>query len=331
MPIKIPNDLPAHDVLRREGVMVMSEATALRQDIRPLQIALLNLMPNKVRTETQFARLIGATPLQIELTLIRMSGHVPKNTSTEHMEAFYRPFPDLRPEKFDGLVVTGAPIELLPFEQVTYWRELTQVFEWSQTNVHSTFAVCWGAQAMLRHFHGVQKHALARKAFGCFRHRNRAPASPYLRGFSDEFTIPVSRWTEIREAELPRDRGLIVLMSADETGPCLIQDPAHRALYMFNHIEYDTTSLKEEYDRDVAKGEPIEVPVNYFPGDDPTRPPENRWRSHAHLLLGNWINEVYQTTPFDRSAIGVKAGPAQRTSHSARKAVAAQASSSASQ
>jgi homoserine O-succinyltransferase len=308
MPIKIPNGLPAHDVLRREGVMVMSEATALRQDIRPLQIALLNLMPNKVRTETQFARLIGATPLQIELTLIRMSEHRPKNTAAEHMEAFYRPFAALRQAKFDGLVVTGAPIELLPFEDVTYWRELCQVFEWSQTNVHSTFAVCWGAQAMLHHFHGVAKHPLARKAFGCFRHKNRAPTSPYLRGFSDDFTIPVSRWTEIREAELPPGRGLGVLMSAPETGPCLIEDPAHRALYMFNHIEYDTTSLKEEYDRDVAKGGPIDLPVNYFPGDDPTRPPENRWRSHAHLLLGNWINEVYQTTPFDMAAIGAAVG-----------------------
>lgn len=323
MPIKIPNGLPAHDVLRREGVMVMSEETALRQDIRPLQIALLNLMPNKVRTETQFARLIGATPLQIELTLIRMSEHTPKNTAAEHMEAFYRPFVELKAQKFDGLVITGAPIELLAFEEVTYWGELTEVFDWSQTNLHSTFAVCWGAQAMLHHFHGVQKHALAKKAFGCFRHRNRAPASPYLRGFSDEFTIPVSRWTEIREAELPPSRGLTVLMSADETGPCLIEDPGHRALYMFNHIEYDTTSLKEEYDRDIARGEPIGVPVNYFPGDDPARPPENRWRSHAHLLLGNWINEVYQTTPFDMAAIGPAPAPARDGGRSAEVAVRA--------
>lgn len=309
MPIKIPTDLPAHDVLRREGVMVMSEESALRQDIRPLHVALVNLMPNKVRTETQFARLIGATPLQIELTLIRMTEHTPKNTSAEHMEAFYRPFSSLTDEKFDGLIITGAPIELLPFEEVTYWDELTRVFDWSQRHVHSNFAVCWGAQAMLHYFHGVEKHALTRKAFGCFPHRNRAPASPYLRGFSDAFTIPVSRWTEIREEELPPDRGLTVLVSADETGPCLIEDPGHRALYMFNHIEYDTTSLKEEYDRDVAKGEPIHVPVHYYPGDDPSQPPENRWRSHAHLLLGNWINQVYQTTPFQRSAIGTVLSP----------------------
>lgn len=304
MPIKIPTALPAHDVLRREGVMVMSEETAMRQDIRPLQIALLNLMPNKARTETQFARLIGATPLQIELTLIRMSDHQTKNTPAAHMESFYQPFEEVTDRKFDGLIITGAPIELLPFPEVTYWDELNRIFDWTQANVHANLAVCWGAQAMLHHFHGVGKHRLAQKAFGCFRHRNRAPASPYLRGFSDNFTIPVSRWTEIREDELPEGCGLNVLMSADETGPCLIEDPGHRALYMFNHIEYDTTSLKEEYDRDAARGGPVNLPVNYYPGDDPMKPPENRWRSHAHLLLGNWINEVYQTTPFDETDIG---------------------------
>jgi len=304
MPIKIPETLPAYSVLRREGVMVMSEEAAVRQDIRPLQIGLLNLMPNKVRTETQFARLIGATPLQIELTLVRMTEHQPKNTAAEHMEAFYAPFAQIRDRRFDGFIVTGAPIEHLPFEEVTYWDELTQVFDWTQTHVHSTFAICWGAQAMLRHFHGVPKHALAHKAFGCFRHRNCAPGSPYLRGFSDDFTIPVSRWTEIREAELPTDHGLNILMNAPETGPCLIEDPAHRALYMFNHIEYDTTSLDEEYKRDVANGAPIRLPVNYYHDDDPAQPPENRWRSHAHLLFGNWINEVYQSTPYDLAKIG---------------------------
>ena len=299
MPIKIPEDLPAHDVLRQEGVMVMSEAAAIRQDIRPLQIGLVNLMPNKARTETQFARLIGATPLQIELTLIRMSGHSPKNTPAEYLEAFYRPFSELRGACFDGLIVTGAPVELLPFEEVTYWQELTELFDWTQRQVHATLGVCWGAQAMLHHFHGVPKHTLEKKAFGCFRHRNRAPASPFLRGFSDDFTIPVSRWTEVREADLPGDAGLEILASAPETGPCLINDPGHRALYMFNHIEYDTTSLDEEYRRDVERGVEIEVPANYYPGNDPANPPENRWRSHAHLLFGNWINEVYQTTPFD--------------------------------
>jgi homoserine O-succinyltransferase len=304
MPIKIPASLPAHDVLRREGVMVMSEETAMRQDIRPLQIGLLNLMPNKARTETQFARLIGATPLQIELTLVRMTGHEPKNTSAQHMEAFYTRFAEVRERRFDGFIITGAPIELLEFEEVTYWDELREVFDWTQTHVFSAFAICWGAQAMLHHFHGVPKYPLPKKAFGCFRHHNCAPASPYLRGFSDDFTIPISRWTEIREADLPGGHGLRVLMRAPETGPCLIEDPAHRALYMFNHIEYDTTSLDEEYKRDIAAGTPIELPVHYYHDDDPSQTPENRWRSHAHLLFGNWINEVYQGTPYDLAKIG---------------------------
>ena len=307
MPIKIPADLPAHDVLTREGVMVMSEETAARQDIRPLQIGLVNLMPKKVQTETQLARLIGATPLQIDLTLIRMSDHVSKNTDSDHMETFYLPFSEARARKFDGLIITGAPIEHLPFEEVTYWDELCQIFDWTQSHVHQTFAICWGGQAMLHHFHSVPKHDLPAKAFGVFRHRNLAPASPYLRGFSDDFAVPVSRWTENRVADLPGDAGLEVLMQSDEVGPCLIHDPAHRALYMFNHLEYDSDTLKQEYDRDVAAGDPIEVPAGYYPGDDPARSPENRWRSHAHLLFGNWINQIYQTTPYDPDQIGAGA------------------------
>ena len=304
MPIRIPEGLPAHDVLRDEGVMVMSQGSAERQDIRPLQIGLVNLMPKKVQTETQLARLIGATPLQIELTLIRMSGHRSRNTSEAHMEAFYQTFAEARDRKFDGLIITGAPIEHLPFEEVTYWDELCEIFDWTQTNVQSTFAICWGGQAMLNYFHGVPKHDLNAKAFGCFRHRNLAPASPYLRGFSDDFTVPVSRWTETRSEDLTPEMGLEVLMQSSEVGPCLIDDPAHRALYMFNHLEYDSTTLKEEYDRDVANGSPIAVPRNYYPGDDPSQMPENRWRSHAHLLFGNWINQLYQTTPFDPALIG---------------------------
>ena len=310
MPIKIPNDLPARTTLEREGVMVMTEEDAIRQDIRPLRIALLNLMPNKVRTETQFARLIGATPLQVEMSLIRMSDHKPKNTPQAHMIAFYRSFREVEKagEKFDGLIVTGAPVELLPFEKVTYWDELRRIFDWTQTHVHSTMCICWGAQAALHHFHGVPKHALSRKAFGVFRHRNLKPASPYLRGFSDDFSIPVSRWTEVRLSDLPRNRGLEVLMESDETGLCLVEDPAHRMLYMFNHIEYDTTSLAEEYWRDIEAGRDIQIPANYFPGNDPHATPENRWRSHAHLLFGNWINEVYQTTPFELEKIGMGEG-----------------------
>ncbi|MDW3184110.1 homoserine O-acetyltransferase MetA [Roseobacter sp.] len=304
MPIKIPADLPAYDVLKHEGVMVVDEDQAARQDIRPLRIALLNLMPKKIQTENQFARLIGATPLQIELNLIRMSEHQTKNTAAAHMESFYRPFQEVKDQKFDGLIITGAPIEHLAFEEVTYWDELLEVMDWTQTNVHSTFGVCWGGMAMINHFHGVQKHMLDGKAFGCFRHRNLAPASQYLRGFSDDCVIPVSRWTEMRQAEIDAAPGLRTLLGSDEVGPCLVEDPAHRALYIFNHFEYDRDTLKQEYDRDVAEGSAITLPANYYPEDDPTQMPLNRWRSHAHLLYGNWINEIYQSAPFEMARIG---------------------------
>jgi homoserine O-succinyltransferase len=307
MPITLPETLPAYDVLSEEGVMVLGTDAAARQDIRPLRIGLLNLMPKKIQTETQFARLVGATPLQIDLHLIRMTDHATRNTAAAHMEAFYRPFAEVRDMKLDGLIVTGAPIEHLHWEDVTYWDELTEVFDWTQTHVHATMGVCWGGMAMAHHFHGVEKHMLSEKAFGCFRHVNTAPASPYLRGFSDDCVIPVSRWTEMRRSEI-EGAGLTILLDSDEVGPCLVEDEAHRALYIFNHLEYDSDTLREEYERDVAQGAgqggPITRPTNYFPDDDPTRPPANRWRSHAHLLYGNWINQIYQTTPFDLDAIG---------------------------
>ncbi|MEO0830569.1 MAG: homoserine O-succinyltransferase [Pseudomonadota bacterium] len=304
MPITLPETLPAYRVLSDEGVMVMGEDVAARQDIRPLRIALLNLMPKKIQTETQFARLIGATPLQIDLHLVRMTEHQSKTTAPAHMEAFYRPFQAVKDERFDGLIITGAPIEHLDFEAVTYWDELLDVFAWTQTHVHSTLGVCWGGMAMINHFHGIGKHMLPAKAFGCFEHRNLAPASPYLRGFSDEFVIPVSRWTEVREDEIIEKEELTILLGSQQAGPCLVEDPAHRALYIFNHFEYDSGTLKEEYDRDIANGTEINVPGNYYPGNDPTRTPRNRWRSHAHLLYGNWINQIYQTTPYDANAIG---------------------------
>lgn len=304
MPITLPANLPAYAVLEREGVMVMEDTVAARQDIRPLRIGLLNLMPKKIQTETQFARLIGATPLQINLSLIRMSEHETRNTAAEHMAEFYRPFSEIRDEQFDGLIITGAPIEHLDYADVTYWDELTEVFDWTQTHVHQTFGVCWGGMAMLWHFHGVPKHMLPAKAFGCFRHRNLAPSSPYLRGFSDDLLIPVSRWTEMRQADLDAAPGLRTLIASEQAGPCLVEDPAHRALMIFNHFEYDSTTLKEEYDRDIDAGRPINVPMNYFPDDDPQKMPLNRWRSHAHLLYGNWINEIYQTTPYDLAQIG---------------------------
>ena len=304
MPIKLPSDLPAYDVLTREGVMVLDEEMAARQDIRPLRIALLNLMPKKIQTENQFARLIGATPLQIEFSLIRMSDHQSRNTAADHLESFYRPFEEVTHEKFDGLIITGAPIEHLDFDDVTYWEELTRVFDWTQTNVHSTFGVCWGGMAMINYFHGIKKHLLEEKAFGCFRHSNLEPSSPYLRGFSDDLVVPVSRWTEMRAAEVDAVPSLTTLLGSTEVGPCLVEDAGHRALYIFNHLEYDRDTLKDEYDRDVAQGTPINVPCNYYPDDDPAQVPLNRWRSHAHLLYGNWINEIYQTTHYDLNDIG---------------------------
>ena len=304
MPIKIPANLPAHAVLSAEGVMVMDPSQADRQDIRPLRIALLNLMPLKIQTENQFGRLIGATPLQIELTLLRMTSHQTKNTSSDHMEQFYKPFSAVRDEKFDGLIITGAPIEHLDFQDVTYWPEMVEVMKWTQSHVHATLGVCWGGMAMINHLHGVKKHDLPQKAFGCFRHQNLDPSSPYLRGFSDDFVVPVSRWTEMKQDEIAAVPGLKTLLGSSETGPCLVEDSAHRALYLFNHFEYDSNTLKQEYDRDTANGTPINIPGHYYPGDDPRQTPLNRWRSHAHLFYGNWINEIYQTTPFDRNEIG---------------------------
>ncbi len=303
MPIKIPDDLPARATLNAEGVMVLSDSDAVRQDIRPMRIGLLNLMPNKVKTETQLARLLGSTPLQVELTLIKMTNHVARNTPSEHIISFYHDWEDVSSQRFDGFIVTGAPVETMPFEQVTYWDELRRVFDWTQTHVHSSFNICWGAQAAVHHFHGMPKYQLADKAFGVYVHRNLAPTSPYLRGFSDDFSIPVSRWTEVRSLDIPAQSGMSVLMESDEAGLCLLDDPSHRSLHMFNHIEYDSNSLSDEYFRDVAAGKPVAPPRNYFPNDDTTREPENRWRSHAHLLFGNWINQVYQTTPFDLAAI----------------------------
>lgn len=304
MPIKIADDLPARRTLEAEGVDVMREADAVRQDIRPLRIALLNLMPDKISTETQLARLLGATPLQVELTLVRISDHVSRNTSADHMASFYRPWSDVRDERFDGFIITGAPVEQLPFEEVSYWEELRAIFDWTQTHVHRSFSICWAAQAALYHFHGVGKHALERKAFGVFRHHNHVPASPWMRGFSDDFCVPVSRWSEVRRDDIPDGRGLQILAESAESGLCLIGDPGRGFLHMFNHLEYDTATLADEYARDGAG----QLPAHYFPGDDPAQAPQNHWRSHAHLLFGNWINEMYQTAPFDLDAVGQAPG-----------------------
>ena len=303
MPIRIPSKLPAFKILKSEGVNVMSNADADRQDIRPLKIGLLNLMPLKIQTENQFSRLIGSTPLQIELTLIRMSEHKSKHTSSDHMKSFYKSFEDIKEQKFDGLIITGAPIEHLEFNEVTYWDELRTIFDWTQNNVHSTFGVCWGGMAMINHFHNVEKHILGKKLFGCHRCQVTDPTSRFLTGFSDDLVIPVSRWTENKTSEI-LGAGLKILIDSETSGPCLVEDEKHNALYIFNHFEYDKETLKQEYDRDIKNNTPINIPMNYYPNDDPKMPPLNKWRSHAHLLYGNWINQIYQTTPFDINRIG---------------------------
>ena len=299
MPIKIPDTLPAHDILIREGVSIMRESEAGRQDIRPLRIGLLNLMPDKIRTETQIARLLGASPLQIELTLIRIGSHKSKNTAQDHLITHYQTWDDIKDKTFDGFLVTGAPIETLPFEEVTYWPELTEIFDWTRTNVHSNLFICWGAMAAAAHFHGLPKHPLGEKAFGVFRHKNLDPASPYLTGFSDDFQIPVSRHTEMRREDILACPELKLLIDSDFTGPCLILEPATRSLYIFNHIEYDSGSLKEEFDRDREAGKHIRPPHGYYPDDNINAAPLNRWRANAHLLFGNWIHQIYQSVPFD--------------------------------
>jgi homoserine O-succinyltransferase/O-acetyltransferase len=304
MPIKIPNDLPARRTLEVEGVRIIRETDAIRQDIRPLRIALLNLMPDKIRTETQIARVVGSTPLQVEMTLLTTGTYRPKNTPERHLLDFYKTWHEVRHEKFDGLIITGAPIETMPFEKVDYWDELTTIFDWAQTHVHSGFYICWAAQAALHYFHDVPKHQLEKKMFGIFRHLVLKPEASLLQGFNDQFSIPVSRHTETRKEDIPNKPGLTVLAESPESGLCLMEDVPHRAVYMFNHLEYDADTLKGEFERDKAVGQEIQIPRNYFPDDDPAQEPINQWRSYAHLLFWNWIGDIYQTTSFDVARIG---------------------------
>ncbi len=299
MPIKVPDNLPAQVVLEDEGVLLINEGAALRQDVRPLEIALLNLMPDKIKTEMQISRLLGATPLQIELSLVTTSSYAPKNTSAEHMLAFYKPWEEVKEQKFDGLIITGAPIETLPFQDVVYWRELTRIFDWSQTHVQETYNICWGAQAALQHFYGIPKYELPQKMFGVYPHRVLGGTDGLLRGFNDVISVPVSRHTEVRREDLPKDAGLEVLLESTESGLCLIRDEVRRQTYMFNHLEYDTDTLANEYHRDVSSGDLIEPPAYYFPDNDPLKEPINMWRAHGSLLIVNWINDLYQSTSFE--------------------------------
>ena len=304
MPIKIPNQLPATGTLRSENIFVMTETRAMTQDIRPLQILLLNLMPTKIDTETQLARVLGNTPLQIELELIAPAGHVSKNTSREHMLAFYKTFDQVKDRTFDGLIITGAPVELMAFEDVDYWPELCAVMEWSKTHAHSTLYICWGAQAGLYYHYGIQKHLLPEKLFGVFQHTVEDPNYILFRGFDDRFWVPHSRNTTVERADIEAVPGLKVLAASPEAGVYAVKSPEGRQVFLMGHAEYDRDTLKKEYLRDLAAGVDIRLPRNYFPGDDPTREPVVNWRSCAHLLYANWLNYcVYQTTPYDIQGI----------------------------
>jgi len=300
MPIRIPNELPATQTLTRENIFVMTETRAMTQDIRPLRIALLNLMPTKIDTETQLARLLSNTPLQVELELIASGHHIPKNTPEEHMLAFYKHFGDIRDQNFDGLIITGAPVEHLPFEEVEYWDELCEIMEWSKTHVHSTFHICWGAQAGLYYHYGIDKVALPEKLFGIFPHVVERRSNMLFRGFDDVFMVPHSRHTTIRREDVERRPELKILASSPEAGIYAMSTENGRQIFITGHSEYDPRTLEKEYLRDKAAGLPIAVPKNYYPDDDDTQPPRVTWRSCANLLYSNWLNYfVYQTTPYD--------------------------------
>lgn len=304
MPIKIPNDLPAVKVLESENIFVMTETRAITQDIRPLRILLLNLMPTKIDTETQFSRLLGNTPLQIELTLLHTKTHKAKHTSEEHLLTFYRDFDSVEEEYFDGLVITGAPVEKLDFEQVEYWDELCRILEWSKSHVFSTLSVCWGAQASLYYFYGIDKHPLDEKLFGVFSHNVEHSDSRLFRGFDDVFMAPHSRHTYVKREDIEACPKLEVLSASNEAGAFIIEDKKHRRVFITGHPEYDARTLEKEYLRDKNLGLDIKPPKNYYPDDDDTKAPLVSWKAHANLLYSNWLNYyVYQTTPYDIKVI----------------------------
>ena len=299
MPLKIPSDLPAFDILEGENIFVMDQNRAMSQDIRPLEIAIVNLMPTKIVTETQLLRLIGNTPLQVNITLIKTESHDPSHISAEHMESFYKNFSDIKKRHFDGLIITGAPVETLPFEEVDYWDELTDIMEWSKTNVYSTFHICWGAQAGLYYHYGIQKHPLPKKLFGIYEHVVRDEYIPLFRGFDDSFYAPHSRNTTVDANEIESHPSLKILAYSYEAGVYVVSAMDGRQIYVMGHSEYDKDTLNKEYQRDIAKGLDIDVPKNYFIDDDPSRGIKIKWRSHANLLFFNWLNYyVYQRTPY---------------------------------
>jgi homoserine O-succinyltransferase len=304
MPVKIPDTLPAMGILESENIFVMGESRALHQDIRALRVAILNLMPTKIVTETQLLRLLGNSPLQVEVELLHMESHDSRNTPPEHLLQHYSTFADVRDEKFDGLIVTGAPVEQMPFEDVDYWPELVELLDWARTHVYSSLFICWGAQAALHHYHGVPKYPLPEKMFGVFPHGVSVRHERLARGFDDVFYAPHSRHTEVRREDVLAVPDLVLLSESPEAGVYIVLSADRRNVFVTGHSEYDPLTLQSEYVRDVTKGLPIEVPRNYFPGDDPTKAPEVRWRGHANLLFSNWLNYyVYQQTPYDVRSI----------------------------
>ncbi len=304
MPITIPKNLPASEILAGENIFVMEEGRAHTQDIRPLHLAVLNLMPTKITTETQIIRLLSNTPLQIELTLLRMETHRSLNTPEEHMRTFYRSFSDIKDQRFDGLIITGAPVENLEFDEVDYWDELCAIMAWSKKNVYSTLHICWAAQAGLFYHYGIPKYPLPKKMSGVFMHRNLAPSHPLMRGFDEEFRAPHSRHTEVRREDIERAGKLDILAESDEAGVYIVASAKRRLFYVTGHSEYDAETLALEYRRDLARGMEPKIPRHYFPSDDPDLPPHNTWRAHANLLFSNWLNYfVYQNTPYDLEKI----------------------------
>lgn len=299
MPIKIPQDLPAYATLSEENIFVMTEERAVHQDIRPLEIAILNIMPDKITAETQLLRLIGNTALQVNVLFLKTATYTPSNTSAEHLEAFYKTFDEVKERKFDGLIITGAPVETLEFEEVGYWDELKLIMEWSRTHVFSTLHVCWGAQAGLNYHYGIPKYMLPEKMFGIFEHELSGENVKLLRGFDDVYLVPHSRHTEVRREDILKDGRLEILSESKEAGVCIVSALGGRQIFVTGHPEYDQYALKREYERDIKKGMKIALPKNYFPGDDPEKVPPVTWRSHANLLYANWLNYyVYQETPY---------------------------------
>ena len=304
MPVKIPNSLPAIELLKKENIFVMNELRANQQDIRPMRVVILNLMPLKISTETDFIRLLSNNPLQVEIQFVHLDTHTPRNTPAEHLEAFYKGFHEISDSYYDGMIITGAPVELLPFEEVSYWKEIKTIFDWARTHVTSTLYICWAAQAALYHFYGVQKTPLGSKLFGVFKHQARDKRHPLFRGFEDEFHIPHSRHTTLSEADISRTNELEILAASDQAGAAILASRGGREFYLTGHSEYASTTLHEEYLRDMEKGDAIEPPANYYEGNHPNNPPVVRWAGHANLLFNNWLNYfVYQETPYDLSEV----------------------------